>query len=241
MLAFVAVPGAAVVAAALCVASLAVPAGAATSRGGYHPDIDPARFSTTVDNPWLPLPPGRVLTYTGTEGGRPVVDVVTVTDRTRRIAGVETVVVEDRVTRADRLEESTLDYYAQDDAGTVWYFGEDTHTVDRRGRIASREGTWHAGQHGAQPGVVMQARPVVGRRLRQEYYKGHAQDWYRVTDIARPITVPAGTFPDALVTAEWSPLEPGVLDGKYYVRGIGTVAEATLEGPKETLQLTSTR
>jgi hypothetical protein len=87
----------------------------------------------------------------------------------------------------------------------------------------------------------MQARPVVGRRLRQEYYKGHAQDWYRVTDIARPITVPAGTFPDALVTAEWSPLEPGVLDGKYYVRGIGTVAEATLEGPKETLQLTSTR
>ena len=83
----------------------------------------------------------------------------------------------------------------------------------------------------------MDAHPVVGKRIRQEYLPGHAEDWYRVIGLARPVTVPYGSFGDALVTAEWTPLEPAVRDRKYYVRGIGLVAELSAQGPKETARL----
>jgi len=203
----------------------------------YHPHIDPADFGPRVDNPWFPLTPGRALVYTGTKDGRKALDLFVATARTRVIDGVRTRVVEDRLYLDNVLEERTSDYYAQDRCGNVWYFGEDTATLDRRGHVVDTEGTWHAGVDGAQPGVFMQAHPQLGRRFRQEWYRGQAEDVFKVIDRSARVTVPYGSFRHALRTAEWTALEPEVLDNKFYVRGVGEVAEVSVKGPRETLRL----
>jgi hypothetical protein len=228
------------------VALIALVASAGRARAsmparGYHPHIDPASFTTTVDNPWFPLVPGTTREYRGTDGGKPSHTVVTVLERTERIVGVDTVVVRDQVFLEGKLRESTLDYFAQDDHGTVWYFGEDTHELDVHGKVTTGEGTWRAGRNGGQPGIVMQAMPVVGKHLRQEYLKGHAEDRYQVVKVSTPIVVPYGSFKAALLTDEWTPLEPGVREQKYYARGIGLVSEQVVKGPPEHSVLTAVR
>ena len=203
----------------------------------YHPRIDPADFSPDVTNPWFPLTPGRTLVYTGTKDGQKALNLVATTSRTKKIDGVTTRVVEDRLYLSNVLEERTSDYYAQDRCGNVWYFGEDTAELDRHGNIVSTEGSFHAGVDGAQPGVFMQAHPQVGRKFRQEWYQGHAEDVFKVIDRSAPVTVPYGSFRHALRTAETNALEPTVLDNKYYVRGIGEVAELAVKGPREAVRL----
>ena len=203
----------------------------------YHPHIVPANFSPMVTNRLFPLTPGRTLVYTGTKDGKKALDLVVATSRTRRVDGVRTRVVEDRLYLDNVLAERTSDYYAQDRCGNVWYFGEDTAELDRHGRVVSTEGTWHAGVDGAQPGVFMQAHPQLGRRFRQEWYQGQAEDVFRVIDRSATVTVPYGTFRHALRTEETNALEPDVLDNKYYVKGIGEVAELSVKGPRETLKL----
>ena len=235
---------------ALVVAALgAVPTTAVASGGGpcplpvfgpgrsYHPRIDPASFSPDVTNPWFPLRPGRTLVYTGTKDGRRALDLFAPSHRTRVVNGVRTRVVEDRLYLDDVLAERTSDYYAQDRCGNVWYFGEDTAELDRHGKVVSTEGTWHYGVGGAQPGVFMQARPQLGRRFRQEWLEGAAEDVFKVIDRSARVTVPFGSFRHALRTAETNALEPDVLDNKYYVRGVGEVAELAVKGPREALRL----
>jgi hypothetical protein len=203
----------------------------------YRPQIRPANFSPNVDNPMFPLTPGKSLVYTGTKDNKQALNVFTTTSRTKVIAGVTTRVVEDRLYLDNTLEERTSDYYAQDSCGNVWYFGEDTAALDPSGRVTSTEGSFHAGVDGAQPGVFMQARPEVGRRFRQESSRGHAEDTFRALSLSAPLTVPAGAFPNALRTEETTDLEPGVVDNKYYVRGIGEVKEVAVKGPREVLRL----
>src|SRR3989441_2568257 len=91
------------------------------------------RFSARVDNPWFPLRPGTTLVYRGVKDGKPSRDVVHVTGQTRRIAGVTCTAVADRLYLGGRLEERTTDWYAQDKAGNVWYFGEATAELDAHG------------------------------------------------------------------------------------------------------------
>ena len=203
----------------------------------YHPRIDPADFSPDVTNPWFPLTPGRTLVYTGTKDGQKALNLVATTSRTKKLDGVTTRVVEDRLYLSNVLEERTSDYYAQDRCGNVWYLGEDTAELDRHGHVVSTEGSFHAGVDGAQPGVFMQAHPQLGRRFRQEWYRGHAEDVFKVIDRSAPVTVPYGSFRHALRTAETNALEPDVLDNKYYVKGIGEVAELAVKGPREALRL----
>ena len=203
----------------------------------YHPGIDPANFSVHVTNWFFPLRPGKTLVYTGTKDGEKVLDLFVTTRRTKLVDGVRTRVVEDRLYLHNVLAERTSDYYAQDRCGNVWYFGEDTATLDRKGKVVDTEGTWHAGVDGAQPGVFMQAHPQLGRRFRQEWYQGHAEDVFKVVDRWAAVTVPYGSFRHALRTAEWTALEPEVLDNKLYVAGIGQVAEASVKGPREGLRL----
>jgi hypothetical protein len=199
--------------------------------------VDTARFSTRIDNPWFPLRPGTMYVYTGSEGGKRTRDLVTVTHRTITIAGVECRVVRDLVYANGRLAEPTSDYYTQDQAGNVWYFGEDTAELDRAGHVTSREGTWRAGVRGARAGILMPAKPVLGRAYRQEFLKGHAEDFARAIAVFRTVAGPRGS--NALLTEEWSPLEPGVLDHKMYVRGVGDVLERTVKGGDEQLELQS--
>ena len=203
----------------------------------YHPRIDPDDFSPDVTNPWFPLTPGRTLVYAGTKDGRRALDLFAPSRRTRVVGGVRARVVEDRLYLDNVLEERTSDYYAQDRCGNVWYFGEDTATLDRHGNVVDTEGSWHAGVDGARPGVFMQAHPQLGRRFRQEWYQGQAEDVFKVIDRSAAVTVPYGSFRHALRTAEWTALEPAVLDNKYYVRGVGEVAELSVKGPREALRL----
>jgi hypothetical protein len=199
------------------------------------------RFGPRVDNPWLPFKPGTVLVYEGAKDGAAARDVVTVTRRTKAIAGVRCVVVHDRLFLRGRLAERTSDFYAQDRRGNVWYFGEATAELDAHGRVVSREGSWRAGVDGARAGIVMPAHARVGQRFEQEHYPGHAEDRFAVVSLDARLTVPYGVFTGLLRTKEWTPLEPGVLDAKWYARGIGQLAERTLHGGDEHLALVAVR
>ena len=199
--------------------------------------IDPSQFSATVDNPWFPLKPGTVTTYVGTKDGKRAVDVVTVTHDVVLVDGVPCVAIADRLTLDGVLEERTTDYYTQDKSGNVWYFGELTSQLDTKGNVVSREGSWQAGLDGAQPGIYMDAAPKPGDTFIQEFYKGHAEDHFRVKVLAASVTVPYGAFTNAVMTEEWTPLEPDVLDHKYYVRNLGQVKEVSVKGPLERLEL----
>jgi len=189
------------------------------------------QFVGRVTNPWFPLEPGTTFTYTGEKDGQRGRDVVTVTPKTKLIRGVRCTAVDDRLYEHGRLAERTTDWYAQDARGNVWYFGEDTAELNSAGKITSREGTWQAGVHGAQAGIFMPAHLKVGASFRQEYYKGHAEDHFAVVSLAN----------GRLLTKEWTPLEPGTLDHKVYVRGTGLVKEETVKGGNERWQLASVR
>jgi hypothetical protein len=203
----------------------------------YHPTILPADFSAHITNPWLPMPVGTTYIYTGTKDGKKALDVVTVSRHTRRLDGVTTRVVLDRLFLDNVLEERTSDYYAQDRCGNVWYFGEDTAELDENGKVTDTSGSFHAGVDGAQPGVFMQPKPQIGRWFRQEWYRGEAEDRYRALSTSANLQVRYGSFAHALRTEERTALEPGVIDNKYYVRGIGVVKEITIAGGNETTQL----
>ena len=208
-------------------------AGPATSK--------PAGFSARVDNPWYPLKPGSVYVYRGVKDREPAREVMTVTHQTRVIDGAPCVVVRDLLYLSGRLEERTTDWYTQDAKGNVWYFGERTAELDKNGKVTNTTGSWTAGVHGARPGIFMFAHPTIGRWARQEYYKGQAEDHFMVLSLRASVRVPYISTSHAMLTKEWTPLEPGVIDHKYYVRGIGTVLEQTAKGPLERNELVSFR
>jgi hypothetical protein len=211
---------------------------AALDSGGHPHQV---RFTNHVDNPWYPLRPGTTLVYRGVKDGKPSRDVVMVTSATRTIDGVRCTVVKDLLYLSGKLEERTTDWYAQDTAGNVWYFGEQTAELDRSGRPKSTAGTWKAGANGAKAGIFMPAHQHVGESGRQEYYKGHAEDHYRVKSLSESVGTPGASSAHALLIEEWTPLEPSVLDHKFYIRGIGTVLEQTVRGGDERNTLVSVR
>jgi hypothetical protein len=196
-------------------------------------------FSAHVDNAWFPLRPGTVYRYQGVKDGKASRETLTVTKRTTVIDGAPCVVIDDRVYVDGHLEERTTDWYSQDAKGNVWYFGEKTAELDRSGRVTSTSGTWRAGSDGAKPGIYMFAQPRVGQAARQELYKGQAEDHFSVVSLHASVRVPWGHSSSALLTKEWTPLEPGVVDHKLYVRGIGTVLEQTVKGGNERNELIS--
>jgi len=201
---------------------------------------DPADFTAgRVTNPWFPLKPGTRTVFRGTKDGSPTRDVVIVLHRTRTIQGVVCRAVWDRVFEDGVLEERTIDWYAQHRNGDVWYFGERTAELDENGNVVSREGSWLAGRDGARAGIFMTADPQVGQTHQQEFYPGHAEDMFRVIDTSGSVTVPLLWSDSAVITREWTPLEPDVVDHKFYVRDIGLVLEKSVRGPREADHLVS--
>jgi hypothetical protein len=212
-------------------------AAAGTTQQAYAPHINPSGFTTKIDNKYFPLKPGTTFVYRGKSGGNAERDVMTVTHSTKQIMGVKCMVVDDRVWAHGKLSEKTFDYYAQDKKGTVWYFGENSKAY-KNGKVVSTAGSWEAGKNGAKPGIMMQAHPKVGQSYHQEYYKGSAADMAKVIDINGSAKVPFGSFAhNSLVSKEWSPLEPAVVEHKYYAAGVGDIKEVTVKGPSETLAL----
>jgi hypothetical protein len=214
---------------------------AAGCGSSAHSQDKPARFTAHVTNPWYPLLAGSTWVYRGVKDGEPSREVMRVTHRTRTIQGAPCVVVSDLLYLHGRLEERTEDYYTQDAQGRVWYFGENTAELDRQGHVKNTSGSWLAGVHGAKPGIFMFTHPKPGQSARQEYYKGEAEDHFQVLRLGSSVRVPFITTKHALLTKEWTPLEPGVIDHKFYVRGIGTVLERTAKGPLERNELVSFR
>ena len=116
----------------------------------------------------------------------------------------------------------------------MWYFGEDTAELNAKGDVTTTAGTWQSGVDGAKPGIFMPADPTVGAGGYQEYYKGEAMDQYTIIGLNASVSVPYGSFSQCLLTKETTALEPGTVDHKYYVKGIGQVAEESVKGPNET-------
>jgi hypothetical protein len=211
------------------------------AAGGYRPEIDPADFTTTVDNPFFPLTPGTRLTYEGVRDGAGQRDVFVVTGESKDVMGVACVVVRDTATRIKdgRLIERTDDWFAQDKAGNVWYMGEDTKLYDKKGNVIDTEGSWQGGVDGALPGIVMPGHLEVPSTYRQEYYVGHAQDMAWIVDLSQKVRVPYGSMDGVMETLEWSPLETDVIEKKYYASGIGLVFSTSAAGEVETAKLVS--
>jgi len=201
----------------------------------YVQHIDPAMFVDRIDNPFMPWIVGSRFVFDGTEHVE-----VTVLPDTKEILGVQTTTVHDQVFSGSEVTEDTLDWYAQDAQGNVWYFGEQTAEYEG-GKVTSTEGSWVGGVDGAQPGIIMLAQPAVGDSYRQEYLKGEAEDLASVMALSGSVSSKAGSWSgaDVLVTEEWTPLEPDVREQKTYARGVGVVEAHLLKGGKEHTSLTS--
>jgi hypothetical protein len=235
---------------AVLVAVVALGAAAQAGNSGRLPqgsepvNLSPGDFTTKIDNPYWPMKPGSRWIYreTDPEGTKQRV-VVTVTNKTKRIAnGITARVVHDVVTERGKPVEVTDDWYAQDEAGNVWYLGEHT-TEYENGKPTTTEGSFEAGVDGAQPGVIMPARPKAGLRYRQEYYKGHAEDKAQVLSLKEQVEVPFGHFRRGrvLMTRDLNPLEPKILEYKFFARGVGPVLAVGVSGGSDREELKSFR
>jgi hypothetical protein len=206
-------------------------------RGGEPVHLDPASFSANIDNPYWPMAPGSRWIYreTDAQGNEQRIEV-TVTKETKRILGIDARVVHDVATRAGQVQEDTYDWYAQDAQGNIWYMGEDTKEY-KNGKVTSTEGSWEGGVDGAQPGVLVPAHPSPGMAYRQEYYKGQAEDGAQVLSLGKKAEVPSGSFGHLLVTKEFTPLEPHLVEHKFYAPDVGPVMTITVSGGSDREEL----
>jgi hypothetical protein len=215
------------------------------------PDFDAGKFSnpTKIDNKWLPVAPGTQFILegevAGPEGVIPHRIVFTVTDLTKVINGVRTVVIWDRDFSEGQLAEAEIAFWAQDDDGNVWLLGEYPEEYEE-GRFAGAPSTWIAGLGGAQPGITMPANPKLGDPT---YLQGFVpdidfQDIAKVHQVGQEVCVPAGCYQDVLVLDEWDPLAQPQ-DGhqlKYQAPGVGNVKVGAIGGEEqETLALVEVR
>lgn len=217
-----------------------------SSGGASAPEVasqlSPAMFNNPQPNAYYPLKPGTVSRYEGTEEGRRLFERLKITRRTKMIEGVRTTVVHDVLRRADdTLAEETHDWYAADNDGNVWYFGERTATYDRLGHVLSRDGSWQASVDGAVAGMIMPAHPRPTDAFRQELYVGQAEDQAWIVQRHISTSVPYGQLDDVVRSFEWTRLEPGVMSLKLYAPGLGIVVEKDVAGGNERFELVSVK
>lgn len=196
------------------------------------PAFDPANFSNPKPNPYISLKVGsrQVMAGSGNEDGKPQTEVATqiVTGPGLMLVGVQTMQILDEAVKNGNLVERTFDYYATDNDGNLWYFGEDVtnYRYDAEGVFTGTDSksAWRSGVNGAVPGISIAANPVVGLSLFQEQAEADgAMDYFEVLDINATVTGPAGTFTGVLKTFEGSKSEPDLREFKYYAQGVGFV------------------
>jgi len=226
-------------------------AGPINAGGLVEFEFDLASFSTplAIDNPYWPLVPDRRIVYLEVAEDECVINDFLVTDQAKEdfqgaYAGLAARVILDREWLdedcdggRDVLLEDTFDWYAQDDAGNVWYLGEDTieYLFDEEGNPigSTTEGSWEAGVDGAIAGVIMLAEPTNGDFYRQEFYAGVAEDAAKIIGTGRNVSIGLGDFSNCLTTKEWSPLSPGTIEHKHYCPDVGLVSIEALGGKTE--------
>src|SRR5436190_15249965 len=204
-------------------------------------NLNPADFTTNIDNPYWPMPVGRSWhVHVSNPQGESLQETITVLDRTKRISdGVTGRVVRDIVYTQGKPTEITDDWYAQDKDGNIWYFGENTTSIDFKTGKKDSSGSFEAGQNGADAGIAMPAHPYAGETYREEYYKGHAEDRSTVIALDQQVEAPAGHFTGAILTDDHSPIEPTVSEYKLYAKGVGTVVAVSVSGESEREDLVS--
>ncbi|WP_406660453.1 hypothetical protein V7O66_11460 [Methanolobus sp. ZRKC3] len=201
-----------------------------------EPLIDPEDFVGVIDNPYFPLAVGTTFIYEGVSDGEDVRVELYVTDQTKEIMGVTTTVIREREWEDGELVEDTFDWYAQDEDGNVWYFGEDTKEYED-GEVVSTAGSWEGGVDGAEPGILVKGDPQVGDIYQQEYYEGEAEDMAEVLSLTESVTVGYGSFDNCLQTREWTPLEPAAEENKYYAMDVGLLLEVATKGGESRVEL----
>lgn len=197
-------------------------------QAAYDPQIDPAQFVDPADiggsvapNPYFPIVRGSKWVYSG--GGE--LNTVEVTSETRVIMGVHCAVSHDQVFVDGELAEDTLDFFAQDLAGNVWYFGENTAEYEN-GLISSIDGSFLAGRGLAKPGIAFEAVSRVGDAYRQEFSLGEAEDVARVVSTNASAQVPGASCNGTCIqTQEVNANDPGAIEDKYWAPGIGFILE----------------
>ena len=229
---------------AVVVAAVALPATFAGARSCNDPlpqgnepvTLDPADFVSWIDNPYWPMAPGTrwVSREFDFEGSQRV--TVTVLERTREIEGIEATVVHVVVSERGELVENTFDWYAQDVCGNVWYLGENTKEYEN-GEVVSTAGSWEHGVDGAMAGVIVPGDPQVGLTYRQEYYAGEAEDTGQIMSLDEQAQVPFGHFRNVLLTRDYTPLDPKVLEYKLYAEGVGPVLALGVSGGSDREEL----
>ena len=185
----------------------------------------------TIDNKYLPLKPGTTMISKGTSEGDPTRDVAVVSNETKEVNGISTRVVHDDGYVKGKHEVTTDDWYAQDDSGNVWYMGE--YTTDLTSKKNPHEGSWEAGVKGAEAGIVMEADPKVGDSYNQEFSKDIAEDKATVLSLNDKLSVPYGSFTNVLKTKDFSPLEPDIVENKYYAPNVGEIKAINVKGDQE--------
>ncbi|MSR64901.1 MAG: hypothetical protein EXS18_03870 [Verrucomicrobiae bacterium] len=184
--------------------------------------IHPTNFVAGINNPYFPLVPGTTFIHEGpTAHGFEHVEFA-VTHKTKVILGVTCIEVRDTAFLDGKLAEDTLDWFAQDKDGNVWYFGENTHELED-GLITTIAGTFVAGVNGDKPGIIMKAHPAIGDFYRQEFSLGNAEDFAETLSLNESVTVPAGSYTHCLKSQETTPLETDHLEHKFYAPGVGNV------------------
>lgn len=218
----------------------------------YDPDFDPANFDSdfanlTSPNPYFPLAIGNQWLY---QGGDEETVTVNVLGKTKLIEGVTCIVVNDREEQEGELVEDTDDWFGQRKNGTVDYCGEISKNFEQfdgddpqEPELVDIDGSWKAGRDGAKPGTLFPGAPAVGMVYRQEWAPGDAEDAATVlstsygfgSDPELDEFVPQALATllcqggDCVVTGEFTPVEPGGFERKYYAAGIGLFLEVDAE------------
>lgn len=210
-----------------------------TGSGGNYNPVIPTAWAPAVSNPYFKLVPGTTYQYRGQTADGVETITVEVLPGTRVVNGVAAAIVRDRVFLDGELIEDTIDWYAQDAAGNVWYLGEESKEIEN-GVVVSTEGSWEWNVDEALPGIIMWADPAahIGEEYRQEFYEGEAEDWGKVVAVNQTVTVPHGSLTGCVQTEDWNGLESGGREQKYYAPGIGFVLEVHVGGG-ERLELIS--
>jgi hypothetical protein len=211
----------------------------ALPTGSEPVTLDPADFTTEITNEYWPMAPGDRWVYRETDGqgGEQRVEV-TVTDMEKTVMGIEALVVRDVVSEDGQLVEDTFDWYAQDADGNIWYLGEDTKEFEN-GKVKTTAGSWEHGVDGAQAGIIVPASPEPGLEYRQEYYAGEAEDTATVLSVDEWVEVPSGAYRDVLMTKDYTPLDPEILEHKFYAKGVGPVLVLAVSGGSDREELLS--
>ena len=201
----------------------------------YKPDVSPSKFtsSTNLTNTYFQYAPGKKYILEGqTADGLERTEEQRLST-TKTILGITCIEVEFKGYLNGILIEKAIDWYAQDNGGNVWYFGEAVDNYNSNGTLKDHNGSWEAGVDGAQPGTIMPANPQAGMAYREEYYFNHAEDRAEITATGLTVIIPFGTFTTCIKTRNWTELEPSLNENKFYAPGIGLVKEIDVKDNAE--------